>query len=68
MTTLESFADHIWQKIGPDGRELVRDSWRLIHELDPDLQLKVYACFLWVTWSRGKGGMPHGRPDFWDRV
>jgi hypothetical protein len=68
MPDLDSFASLVWGRIGPEGRELVRDSWRLIHELDPDLQPKVYACFLWATWVRGKAGMPGARADFWDKV
>ena len=68
MATLDIFADHIWQKIGPEGREQVRQSWEVLEKLDPELQPKVFACFLWATWSRGKRGMPQGRPDFWDRV
>jgi hypothetical protein len=68
MADLDGFADLVWQRIGTKGREQVRQSWTLIRDLDPELQPKVYACFLWATWSRGKGGMPHGQPDFWDRV
>jgi hypothetical protein len=68
MADLEGFADLIWERIGAEGRGQVRKSWSLIRDLDPELQLKVYACFLWATWCRGNGGMPYGRPDFWDRV
>jgi hypothetical protein len=68
MADLESLADLIWKRIGVDGREQVRQSWELIEKLDPELQPKVYACSLWATWSRGKGGLPDGRPDYWDRV
>jgi hypothetical protein len=68
MADLEGFADLIWKRIGAEGREQVGRSWKLMGELDPELQPKVYACFLWVTWLRGKGGLPTGRPDFWDQV
>jgi hypothetical protein len=68
MATLESLSDLIWQRIGAEGREQVRQSWEIIEKLDPELRPKVYACFLWATWSRGKGGLPNGRPDYWDRV
>ncbi len=68
MASLDSLSNHIWQQIGPEGRELIRESWRLVHEFDTDLQPKVYACFLWATWLRGKGGVPRGRRDFWDRA
>jgi hypothetical protein len=68
MADLEGFADLIWKRIGAQGREQVRHAWELMAKLDPELQPKVYACFLWATWIRGKGGMPNGRPDFWDRV
>ena len=68
MASLESFSELIWHRIGAEGREQVRQSWELIEKLDPELRPKVYACFLWATWSRGKRGMPDGRPDYWDRV
>jgi hypothetical protein len=68
MADLERLADIVWDRIGPEGREMVREGWRLTHELNPELQPKVYACFLWVTWSRGRGYQIGGRPDFWDRV
>lgn len=58
MSDFDSFVSSLWGRIGPEARELVRGSWRLIHEFDPDLQPKVYACFLWATWVRGKAGMP----------
>ncbi|MFI5417726.1 MAG: hypothetical protein ACHQ2Y_02345 [Candidatus Lutacidiplasmatales archaeon] len=68
MADLEGFTDLIWERIGPEVREMVRESWKVTHELGPELQPKVYACFLWVTWLRGTRGMPQGRPDFWDHV
>lgn len=70
MAALEIFADLIWQRTGAEGREQIRESWELIEELDPKLRPKVYACFLWATWSRGGGRefLPDGRRDFWDRV
>jgi hypothetical protein len=68
MADLEGFADLIWQRIGAEGREQVRQSWALNRDSDPELQPKVFACFLWATWSRGRGGMTNGRSDFWDRV
>jgi hypothetical protein len=68
MADLEGFAELVWRRIGPEGREMVRESWRLTHEMDDELQLKVYACFLWVTWIRGRGGMPAGKLDFWGKV
>jgi hypothetical protein len=68
MADIESLADLIWKRIGAEGREQVSQSWVLIRDLDAELQPKVYACFLWATWSRGRGGLAKGRPDFWDRV
>jgi hypothetical protein len=68
MADLEGFADLIWERIGPEGRDQVRQSWELIEKLEPELRPKVYACFLWATWSRGRGGLPNGRSDYWDRV
>jgi hypothetical protein len=64
MVDLESFADLIWKRIGAEGREQVQQSWELVEKLDPELRPKVYACFLWATWARGKGGMPDGKPDY----
>jgi hypothetical protein len=70
MADLEGFADTIWKRIGAEGREQVRQSWEAMEKLDSELQLKVYACFLWATWRRGGGRkiLPDGRRDFWDRV
>ena len=68
MADLKGLADIVWDRIGPEGREMVRESWRLTHELDPELQPKVYACLYWVTWIRGRGYTPGGRADFWERV
>jgi len=68
MADLEGLADLIWKRIGAEGREQVWQSWELIEKHDPELQPKVYACFLWATWSRGRGGLPDGRPDHWDWI
>ena len=68
MADLEGFADLIGKHIGPEGWEQVQQSRRLIRDLEPELKPKVYSYFLWAAWSRGRGGMPNGRPDLWDRV
>ena len=70
MVTIESFAEHIWRKIGAEGREQVRQSWGIIGKLDPEIGLKVYACFLWATWLRGgaRSTLPDGKRDFFDQV
>jgi hypothetical protein len=70
LADIEDFADLIWNRIGAEGREHVRQSWELIEKLDPELWPAVYACFLSATWIRGGGRsqLPDGKRDYWDRV
>jgi hypothetical protein len=68
MADVEGFAGLIWKRIGPEGREQVRQFWEIIEKLDPELRPRDYACFLWATWVRGKAGMPGGRADSWGTV
>jgi|HubBroStandDraft_4_1064222.scaffolds.fasta_scaffold126521_5 hypothetical protein len=66
MTTLESYSNNIWQRLGPADREHVRESWDLIEQAPSEDPVKLFACFYWVNWCRGRADHENGPEMYWD--
>ena len=66
MSASESLQEYVWNRVGAECRELVRESLRLIDQFDPEERPKLLACFWWVNWCRGRADYREGREKIWE--
>ena len=58
------FEDEVWEKVGPEARELLRKASRAHDSVAEEERPKVFTGVLWMTWVMGYFDHKYGPRSF----